>query len=110
MKQCELPSAPYSLSAPIPPFSKIVCLGYLITAIGKKYEQQNQSKDAMQSYLNGIQFGKDMGQKNQSLISRRNGAGTIVNNTQPFIQLIQSKKLSGVDYRQIITTVQLKLG
>jgi hypothetical protein len=70
MNQCELPPMPYSLSAPMPNLIAYGSLGNQLTVTGLKLESMNKPKDALQYYLSGIQFGKDMGQKDQELVVR----------------------------------------
>ena len=93
MKNCDLPPAPYDWAAPIPPFSRIQYLSKLMAVCGKKLEYQSRPKDALRFYLDGIQFGKDMGQNDQTLIAKLISIAVISIETNPILHLIATDKL-----------------
>jgi hypothetical protein len=104
LQHCELPPAPFGEKAPSSSISYQIIqpIGYLIALTGKKAEHENRFHDAMEYYLAGIQFGKDMSQKNQSFSFMLNSIGVIFNNTRPLLQLIKTEKLTANDYHRII--------
>lgn len=77
-------------------------LGKLVALNGKKLESQNKFHDTLQYYLWGIQFGKDIDQKDQSIISYMISGAVIAINTHPIIKLVAQDKLAEPDYQQII--------
>lgn len=106
MKKCDLPPTPYDWSAPIPPLLRIQYLSKLMAVCGKKLEYQNRPKDAVRYYLDGIQFGKDIGQKDQTLIAKLISIAVIAIETNPILNLISTNKLGEDDYQTIIRELE----
>jgi tetratricopeptide (TPR) repeat protein len=105
MKRCKFPPAPYHLDEPILNFQVIRNLAQLIAVSGKKFENQNRYREAIQCYLDGIQFGKDIMQKDQPLVNQMIGLGVMRINLSPLLELISRKDLSETEYRQIIKQI-----
>lgn len=78
-------------------------LAKLFVVYGKKYESINQPSVALEYYLAGIQFGKDMGLGDLRLIGQLIGIAMIRINTRPILNLIPQDKLAESDYHKIIT-------
>jgi hypothetical protein len=103
MEQCALPPSPYILSAPIPNWRVGRKLERLMVVSGRKLEQEGSYSQAAQYYLEGMQFGKDLEQKDQTLISYLSGIAFISIPLSPLSELITADKLTDKDLTRIIS-------
>ncbi|MDI6784718.1 MAG: hypothetical protein QME64_11580, partial [bacterium] len=104
MKQCEFPPIAFGEKAPFSRhYLKSQHLTKLIVASGKRLENRKQFREALHYYLNGIQFGKDIGQKDQGDISLVLSATMMNYNLHSILQLISQDKLVAKDYQTIIS-------
>jgi hypothetical protein len=103
MNQCSFPprligNYPHNYN-----FLRLQTFAKLLAVNGKKYESLNQPTAALDYYLTGIQFGKDMGLDKETLIGQLISIAMIRINTHPILNLIPQDKLTESDYRKIIT-------
>lgn len=105
MQQCQFPPDPYAMNGPRFNFKIIRSLAQLMVVSGRKCEYQKRYNEAMQYYLDGIQFGKDMMQKDQPLINQMIGLAVIKINLLPLLELISLKDLTDKEYHLIINQV-----
>lgn len=104
MKQCVLPPELLGENAPkVMDYLANQQLIKLIVASGKRLEYQKQYRKALHYYLNGIQFSKDMGQKDQDDIVLVLSATMMNYNLRSILQLISQDKLAVDDYQTIIS-------
>jgi tetratricopeptide (TPR) repeat protein len=104
MHQCEFPPVPFGENRPASQnFMKAQYLSKLIVTSGKKLESENQYHQALQYYLDGIQFGADMGQKGQASIQVLIGITFMHMHIRSILQLISENILTESDYRYLIT-------
>ena len=102
MQNCELPPFTYSFASPVPDYLRMQILTKFIILKGLTLENENKYGEALDCYLAGLQFGKDIGQKDQPLISRLVSIAVITKNLKPIARLINENKLSESEYRKII--------
>jgi hypothetical protein len=105
LNQCKFPPTPYGdkIPNPVMPMLRSQVLAKLTALTGMKLVYENKPHDALVYYLAGIQFGKDIGQKGQSLMPRLISIAVITINSKPLLQLISQDKLNEKDYQNIIT-------
>lgn len=103
MRNCVLPPNPYSFSRPTFNFILIRQLARLIAVTGRQYEYEKKYSEALQYYVDGMQFGKDIAPKDQNLVTHMVSQAIIDIQLRPLLELIISNNLSDKDLKQIIT-------
>ncbi len=99
---CEFPPQPYGEGAPIfRSFLKAQVLGKYIALAGRRLERDNRINDALDYYLDGVQFAQDMELKGTE-ISLLLGAMNIKNELVPIYSLLSTNKLNEKQYLNII--------
>ncbi|MFB3895784.1 MAG: hypothetical protein ACE14V_05720 [bacterium] len=100
----EFPPSPFGEKSPdfSVAYEKMQPLGNLIALAGKKSEHDSRFRDAMEFYLAGIKFGKEISQKTQYFNFMLNGISMMNTNARALLELTKSGKLPVTDYRQII--------
>ncbi len=102
MKNCTLPPVPYSFLGSNLNYVPIRKLARLIAGSGRQLEHQKKYSEALNYYLEGLLFGKDIAQKDQFLVTHMIGLAIINVQITPLLELIKSDKLTEKDLRQII--------